>query len=261
MSKLRELTDTEYIENGQIYCKKCNKPKSFEWEGKFIYYRCECELAEKERLEQEPREKEYNRLTLIATKNHIASLKTLSNMGDKYRNVSFETSEHIEEHKKCIKYCNNAVENYKQGNGLYLYGLYGRGKTHTLACILNNLSEQLFTPFFTTFNAVFTEIKSTYSFDNKRTEEDIYKFYTKDVEFLFIDDLGTEYISERDNGIKKVIFNIINDRLNNTMPIIFSSNLSIKQLVPAGIDERVMWRIKESCKGNVIPFNGKNFRA
>ena len=49
--------------------------------------------------------------------------------------------------------------------------------------------------------------------------------------------------------------------LNKYKPCIFSSNYSILDLCGlSNIEERTGQRIYEMCKGNVIEFNGRNFR-
>lgn len=250
---MRELKENEYVEDGQIFCSVCKTTKTFDFDGQKIEGNCQC-VINRHLLEQKEKDAEKLRL-------RIEELKKNSDLGEKFRDVTFDRSEKISEFKPCIDYCKQAGDNYRTGKGMYLHGLVGRGKTHTMACMLNVLAGKLYVPYFTSFNNIARDIKSTYNRNSKLTEEDVYWQYTQDYQFLFIDDVGTEYASATDGNIQRVIFDIINKRYNDSKPIIFSSNLAIKNLSTAGIDERVIHRIYEMCKDNVVEFKGRNFRV
>ena len=248
----RDLKDNEIYKSDGIYCTVCGEEKVIGYDGLIFDGKCSCQL--KQIQEQAELERKLIRI------NKVSKLKAQSLLHDRYNSVSFNTSEKLPQHKELSEYAVNAAENYKKGVSLYLYGKYGTGKTHSMACISNALMDKLYSVHFTNFNNIVRDIKSTFSRNTKKTEQDIFEILT-DVDFLFIDDIGTEYIKDKDGYIQSVIYDVINTRYNKYKPCVFSSNYSILDLCGlSNIEERTGQRIYEMCKGNVIEFNGRNFR-
>ena len=74
---------------------------------------------------------------------------------------------------------------------------------------------------------------------------------------LFIDDLFKGKITDSDINI---MFELINHRYFNNLPIIISSELSVSRLL--GVDEALGSRLIEMTKGRVVELRGRelNYR-
>ena len=83
------------------------------------------------------------------------------------------------------------------------------------------------------------------------------------VDFLFIDDLGTEKVTKdgEDTWLQDKIFEVINKRYNNMKPTIFTSNYSLQELVQdRGLLDKTVDRILEMSTA-IIKVEGRSNRA
>ena len=215
------------------------------------------------RVDQEQREREREDLL------RITKLQCNSLMGDKYKRVTFDenTVIHNESFKKAYDRCKKYCENYKlvmeKGYGIYLYGNPGVGKTHLTACMANYLIKEYRMVLFTNFFEISKAIRNTYNSSSNTNEQELLRRIAG-VEFLFIDDLGTESLSKNDgdNFLQDKIFEIINTRYNNNKCTIFSSNNSMKELITErNFAPKTVDRISEMTKGAVIKIEGDSFRG
>ena len=206
---------------------------------------CECMVkAIEERNEKERHSKKQEKLE---------SLFKSSLMGEKYKGYKFEDLQSDNKEyefimNRCIKYCNVAQDVLEQGIGIYLYGDSGNGKTTLTACMANILMQRFYTVVYTSFGEIAKQITAT--FKNDDTELD---FITKltNVDFLFIDDIGTEMVKKNDKDIwlQEKVFEIVNLRYNNNKPIIFTSNYSMRELIiDRGMAHKTVDRIAEVCE-------------
>ena len=81
------------------------------------------------------------------------------------------------------------------------------------------------------------------------------------IEFLFIDDFGTEKVTKgnEDIWLQEKVFEVINRRYINNKPIIFTSNYSLQELIrDRGVADKTVDRIMEMCE--VIRLNGQSYR-
>lgn len=68
------------------------------------------------------------------------------------------------------------------------------------------------------------------------------------VDFLFIDDIGTENIKAGTGWLQTIVFDLINSRINAKKSTIYSSNYKIIDLcTKCNYEERTAHRIKGSC--------------
>ena len=154
--------------------------------------------------------------------------------------------------------------------------LYGVGKTHLVAALLNKIIEtdsKLFVNpdgsfrrkpcpvYFTVENTLLSRIRQTYNHkqgDDTETEEDIYKRLER-YALLVIDDVGK--VRPRDYSfLQGVYFRIIDDRYSNDMPIILTTNLSFTEL-ENHIGGASADRLREMCGDtNFIVMKGKSYR-
>lgn len=148
-------------------------------------------------------------------------------------------------------------------------GPVGTGKTHKMLEIfvpwmLHKTVSNLSWPFsepkpyktetvqrnFMTVSEALRKIKQ--SFDTK-TDDDIVEWMTK-VEVLFLDDLGTEKISD---WTREVFFTVINERYNWMRPIVVSTNLSLREIADS-YGDRMASRLYQMAE--IIKLQGQDLR-
>jgi DNA replication protein DnaC len=257
-----ELQKDEYIKDDVIYCKKCNTPRTtvievFDVKKKV---RCICKCQAKERDEKARIEKE------IEKQMKIARLQDASLLGERYRHVTFENTvtgknkSFDEAFKRCKRYCEVADDVLKEGYGIYIWGDKGTGKTHLTSCMANELIRQYKQVLFTNFFEISKSIRAT--FGGKGNESDLINKIAN-IDFLFIDDLGTEKVSNNgeDNWLQGQIFDVINKRYNNNKPTIFTSNYSLPTIIEErGLMDKTADRIMEMSTA-ILKIEGRSNRA
>ena len=264
IKKFLPLRDNEILKDNMIYCNKCGNKKIFvgnDWQGNKIAKRCVCNCYEEE--QQRLKEKEEKRSKI----KRIEKLKNRSLIDERYKDKHFtdldlNNESFINAYKRCKKYCEVAEQVYEKGYGIYLYGNSGTGKTLLTSCMANELLEKEYTVLFTNFFEILKAIRNTYNNKTSETDDNIINDISE-VDFLFIDDLGTESLSKNsgDNFTQDKIFEIINKRYNKEKPTIFSSNYSMKELVAnRNFMDKTVDRINE-MSALVLKIEGKSYRT
>lgn len=249
-------------EDGLLYCTKCHTLRVTEHIVPVFERRmpvmCKC-MREAEQKEKE--KDEYNRKMQMLDRIRSASL-----LGERYKDTTFANTdlsvggEFEKAFNRCRRYCEIADDALEKGYGIYIYGNSGTGKTHLTACICNELIDQYRQCLFTNFFEISKLIRSTY---NRNTEAEGVIKRICEIDFLFIDDLGTEILRKNgeDNWLQEQVFDIINKRYNNEKPTIFSSNYSLNELIEQrGMMEKTVDRIMEMSTA-IIKLNGASYRA
>ncbi len=148
------------------------------------------------------------------------------------------------------------VKRFTGNESLAYLGESGAGKTHLCIAVSNELLKQNIGVLYMQYRDVLTNIKQHYiskdSVGDSIYQKEIEKF--KSAPVLYIDDLYKGKISETDVNI---MFEIINHRYINMLPIIVSSEMSCEKLIL--IDKAIGGRILEMCKGNIFEFEGISF--
>lgn len=256
------LENTYKGEDGLYYCTKCHTLRVTEnivpVFNKRMPVPCKC-MKEAEQKKKD--EEEFKRKMEMVEKLRITSL-----IGERYKDATFDNTdlsvggEFEKAYYRCRKYCEIANDALAKGYGIYLYGNSGTGKTHLTACICNELINAFHQCLFTNFFEVSKLIRSTYG-SNTKAEGVINRIC--EIDFLFIDDLGTELLKKNgeDNWLQEQVFDIINKRYNNKKPTIFSSNHSLNELIEQrGMMEKTVDRIMEMSTA-IIRVNGQSYRA
>ena len=255
------IENTYVGEDGLLYCTKCHTRRCTKEPvpmlGRRMPVTCDCmkdaERKEKEREEQEEKLRKLDRL------------RGASLLGDRYKDTTFDKTDldRPEDFKKafnrCRKYCQIPDQALEHGYGMYIYGDSGTGKTHLTACMCNELVAQMKQCLFTNFFEISRLIKSTWNGD--ADSGNVVKRIC-DVDFLFIDDLGTEQLTKNgeDNWLQGQVFDIINKRYNNKKPTIFSSNYSMNELIAdRGMMKKTVDRIGEMSTA-MIRLSGDSYR-
>jgi len=172
----------------------------------------------------------------------------------RYKNVNFATSD--------IK---------ELPDNFLLTGPVGCGKTHYSWCKYKDLltkdrtlrpgrdrdydSENGYTGkniIFTTMPDLLAEIRRSFDGQGPHENEIIETYSTCD--YLIIDDLGAEKITEFARG---VLFQIINHRYNYCKATMITSNLSLGEIAER-FDDRIASRIASMCK--IIKLDDKDYR-
>ena len=255
--------DTYIGEDGLPYCSNCHTLRVTEKVipvfNKHMPTPCKC-MREKE-LKAKAQE-EYNRKMRMLDRLRSASL-----LGERYANTTFDNTDmsvggdFVKAFERCKKYCEVADVSIENGYGIYIYGNSGTGKTHLTACICNELINQYRQCLFTNFFEISKLIRSTWGRNN--TEAEIVIRRIGEIDFLFIDDLGTEALQKNgeDNWLQEQVFDIINKRYNNKKPTIFSSNHSLSELITSrGMMQKTVDRIMEMSTA-IIKVSGDSYRA
>lgn len=102
-------------------------------------------------------------------------------------------------------------------------------------------------------DSLLNRIKDTYKKWGKEVEEDVLRGLDN-ADLLIIDDLGTEQDTE---WTRTKIYNILDSRYRNGLPLIITTNLSLIELKNR-YEKRTYYRILEMC--TPILNDGKNIR-
>ncbi len=136
-----------------------------------------------------------------------------------------------------------AEENRNYGLGLLLTGAVGSGKTFLAAAIANALIENNKEVLFLVVPDLLDELRSTYNRSADTSELDLLDT-AREVAFLVLDDLGAHNYTE---WTRNRIYSIINYRLNEHLPTIITSNLSLEEMEEY-LGDRTTSRILQMCR-------------
>lgn len=143
-----------------------------------------------------------------------------------------------------------------ESGGLYIHGAVGCGKTHLVYGIQDFLREHQYSAIIWNVPELLHEIKQDFNRDEKRDPMADFSGETASVfrRPLILDDIGVEKPSE---FAVETLYLIVNDRYNNLMPTIFTSNCSLGELAER-IGERTASRIAEMCQ--IVELTGEDRR-
>lgn len=274
MNSMSEILQKKFAQNTQ------NKPEvkeTYESESKEPKFSSYCEIC------KEPTEKQvwcdmfkyWSAVHVLCkcekeaiSKQRFKSLMSASLLGDRYQNATFESSKNgvnkafDEAFSRCKKYCEIHGQVYKNGEGIYLYGSPGTGKTHITACMANELMKNGIPVLFTSLFEISKTIKSTFNRNSEQNEQDLINKFSS-INFLFFDDLGTEIFTKNqsDSWLNGLLFDLINRRYNAKKPTIFSSNYSLNDLINLrGVMDKTIDRILEMTSGAMMRITGDSWR-
>ena len=149
-------------------------------------------------------------------------------------------------------YANNFPNSYRN---LYIFGDVGRGKTFLINSIAKEILDKNYSVLYLTATKLFSFMNDyLYAFSERKEELKEKYDLIFDSDLLIIDDLGSE--NDR-NSNESNLFEIVNDRIINKKPIIFSSNYSEDELIEF-YGDRIFSRIIGSS--HVMEIFGEDLR-
>ena len=225
----------DYLEP-QYSCKLCNDSGILN--GKL----CSCHLELLKKISMS----EYSCSSILAVSTfETFDLKYYSS--EKDMNVGYSPREYMEASVDFLKsYC----DNFNKNSGSFFFtGGTGLGKTHLSLAVMNKVTEKGYSVFYGSADNIIKQMeKERFGRSNGDIEEEI-----ENADLLIIDDLGTEF---RTAFSETAVYQIINNAILNSKPMIISSNLSIGELEER-YGQRVVSRLN-SCE--VINFIGTDIR-
>lgn len=134
---------------------------------------------------------------------------------------------------------------------LFFVGDTGLGKTHISSAIAKVVLDKGYSVVYETAPNMMIQLEKEH-FDRSSGSENTDKYLTSDL--LIIDDLGAEYITKVNLSF---LYNIVNTRILNHLPMIISTNLT-----PTELEKRYERRMSSRFMGefNVTLFKGEDMR-
>lgn len=223
-------------ENAQYKCSKCRDMTFIIKDNEA--YPCECrEMREAQAiLEKSGISKEFRN-------------KTFDNFDYSH---SMQTIDAYKKAKQYVKDFENILDT--RHNSIMFMGQVGSGKTHLSLAIANKLMDNQIGVVYMGYRDVLTSIK-------QNVMDDVYYHKImnryKNAKVLLIDDLFKGNITNSDINI---VFELINHRYFNNLPIIVSTEKSFEELLD--IDEAIGSRLIEMSKDYLVTIKGKklNYR-
>lgn len=154
-------------------------------------------------------------------------------------------------YETCLRYTSSFNENAPQDSpSLYFYGRTGLGKTFLSSCIAKNLIDRHCIVVYGSATNLLHRIEE----ERFRKAEGDTTSILLEAELLILDDLGAEF---KTTFTESVVYEVVNERINNRRPTIISTNKSLQEMYKT-YNERIASRLV----GNYIPiqFYGGDIR-
>ncbi|MBQ8027955.1 MAG: ATP-binding protein [Clostridia bacterium] len=152
-----------------------------------------------------------------------------------------------------VEYCKEWAKDFSRSSGgIIMLGQTGLGKTHLSLAIAGVVVDKGYNVYYNSVQNIMNSLEKEH-FGRSKGEESIDEdLYESDL--LILDDLGAEFITQ---FTVSQLYNIINTRMIKGLPIIISTNLSMKE-----IEDKYSQRIASRIIGNTMPlyFCGKDVR-
>lgn len=231
------------------FCGKVLPPRGFAVGVSVIWIptptRCDCEAAQKywaeyDRKEREKEERERQAKEQRKMQERIERLLGQSGIKKRFRQRTFPNFRcDTPGRKKCYEiakeYADHFAYHRANGDGLYIEGTNGTGKTHLAVAIALQLINEGIPVICKTSGDLLLDVKRAFD-DEYVKEHEVLDVY-KNVDLLIIDDLGKEQCSD---WSMSTLYSILNDRYEDMKPTIVTTNYNADNLVnaltPKGFD-------------------------
>ena len=224
--------------------------RKYEKSGEWYYHPCapECEKKNEQR--------EWELMRRDARIESLLEKSGLSKRLKRYTFANFDpyaSSGAARARIKAEEYLGEWEKNREEGQGIYLCGGVGTGKTHLAVAVLNELVRRKRVPsLFVTVPELLDNLRETYNKPGRNLDE--WMDAVQNADFLLLDDLGSERTTE---WVRERIFVIVNHRYREALPTVFTSNVGPKDLA-AQLGERTASRIIAMC--DWIALEGQDYR-
>jgi DNA replication protein DnaC len=147
--------------------------------------------------------------------------------------------------------------NLEQGNGLWLMGDTGTGKTTLAMLVSKEALRRNHTVAIYSMPNLLARIRATYGAE--AGEESYDEFFERlcEVDLLHIDDLGAEKQTE---WVLEQLYALVNERYEREKSIVVTTNLTDQSELEQQIGPRTVSRLIEMCGANPIPMLGEDAR-
>ncbi|MFY0542954.1 primosomal protein DnaI [Brevibacillus sp. H7] len=141
--------------------------------------------------------------------------------------ASFDRMEHDDENRQAvaaaIQFC-RSLGSGKQVKGMYVHGPFGVGKSYLMGAVARELSERNIASLMVYVPDFVREMKDSIADQSYAGKMEL----LKEVPVLILDDIGAENLTPwiRD----EVLGVILNQRVNNHLPTLYTSNYSLEEL-------------------------------
>lgn len=153
-----------------------------------------------------------------------------------------------------LNYCKAYANNFRpDSKSLLMRGATGLGKTHLSLSIANELLKKGFSVAYVSAPDILFQLERAHFSYGYDEEQDLISTLTE-CDLLIIDDLGTEFATNYTNS---QIYNIFNNRILRSKPVIINTNLTIKELENA-YTQRFVSRVMGTC--DKLDFVGRDIR-
>ena len=161
---------------------------------------------------------------------------------DPVKSISYYESAHIT-FQAAKSFTKEFLKN-KQTDGLLFSGQVGSGKTFLACCIANALIKENQAVLFSVVPDLLDQIRFTYDTSRQAeySEKDLVDT-AREVPLLILDDLGAHNYTE---WAQNKLYSILNYRLNNYLPTVITTNISLEELEKY-LGERSTSRIIQMC--------------
>ncbi|MCM1508402.1 MAG: ATP-binding protein [Ruminococcus flavefaciens] len=152
-----------------------------------------------------------------------------------------------------FEYCRAYAKDFsKSSSSLIMFGQTGLGKTHLSLAIAGAAIDKGYDVYYNSVQNVMNRLEKE-QFGKGAFEQSINESLFES-DLLILDDLGAEFSTQ---FTVAALYNIINTRINNELPTIISTNLTMTE-----IEEKYTQRIASRIVGTAVPiqFCGKDIR-
>ena len=249
--KSAPLREDEYRgEDGLIYCSKCRtaRQKRIEVAGRIIEPRCmcACQTEDYDRREQERKHREF--LDMVARNRSVGLPDPELRIHTFENNLGYNPKQIT----MAKRYVQHWEEFKKDSTGLLLWGNVGTGKSFIAGCIANALLDKGVPVIMTNFARLLNKLTDMYAGDRNAYIDSFNRY-----QLMIIDDLGMERNSK---FAREQVFSVIDSRYRSQLPMIVTTNLSLKKLKnPEDMARaRIYERVLERCMP--VRVNDQNIR-
>ena len=155
--------------------------------------------------------------------------------------------------EKAKRYVSDFGDSQKDSNLLFM-GKTGLGKTHITTAIAKGVIERGYDVVYDSAQNIIREFEMQRFERDENAKNNTDRFFSCDL--LILDDLGTEF---KNSFTQSVLYNLINTRINDAKPMIFSTNLDDIAFFRKTYDDRITSRFIGSFR--TFHFVGTDIRV